>query len=75
LGVGLDVSEYRDDELASVHVERSAAFEALLIDPRLFMRLRESEAEQQTIVDQLMRMGFEHRIEFFADRLVWLHRH
>jgi hypothetical protein len=72
LGVGLDTSEFRDDAVAAPHLERAAKFTDLLIDPRLFLRLREGRAEQDDLLEALAERGFGVRREYFADGLTWL---
>jgi hypothetical protein len=74
LGIGLDASEVRDDEAAAPHMRRVPAFAALLIDPRLFLRLRESRDEQDRLVAELTTLGFTDRREYATDGVVWLHR-
>jgi hypothetical protein len=74
LGVGLDVSEFRDDAAAAAHLDRAAMFTDLLIDPRLFLRLREGWAEQDGLLEALADRGLGGRREYMADGLTWLRR-
>ena len=74
LGVGLDVSEFRDEDHAAPHLERAAGFTSLLIDPRLFLRLREGLDEQDKLLSELGRRGFGGRREYLCDSLAWLWR-
>ncbi len=72
LGVGIDTSEFRDDAAAAPHLERAATFTDLLIDPRLFLRLRDDLAEQEAVLGALAERGFAGRREYLADGLTWL---
>jgi hypothetical protein len=72
LGVGLDTSEFRDDAAAAPHLDRAAMFTDLLIDPRLFLRLREGWAEQDRLLETLAGRGFGGRREYLSDGLTWL---
>ena len=72
LGVGMDASEFRDDAAAAPHLDRAAMFTDLLIDPRLFLRLREGWAEQDRLLQTLADRGFRERREFLSDGLTWL---
>jgi hypothetical protein len=74
LGVALDASEVRDDAAAAPHLARMTQFSALLIDPRLFIRLRDTVAEQDRVLRDLGELGFNRRRDYFGDRLVLLER-
>jgi hypothetical protein len=47
-------------------------FTDLLIDPRLFLRLREGWAEQDAVLEALAERGFGARREFLGDGLTWV---
>jgi hypothetical protein len=72
LGVGLDTSEFRDDVHATPHLERAAMFTDLLIDPRLFLRLREGWTEQDALLEMLAGRGFGRRRDYLVDGLTWI---
>ncbi len=74
LGIGLDASQVREEAAAAPHVEKAGVFAALLIDPRLFIRLREDPSEQDRLVEYLGSLGFGARRDYFGDELVWLRR-
>ncbi len=74
LGIGLHVSEFPDDATAASHLDRAAMFTDLLIDPRLFLRLRPTRAEQDALLTTLAERGLGARREYLSDGLAWLRR-
>jgi hypothetical protein len=74
LGVALDASEVRDDAAAAPHLSRAGGLAGLLIDPRRFIRLRQTIPEQESLLRDLEAMGFDGRRDYCDDRLIWLHR-
>lgn len=74
LGVGLDVAQVRTEAAAAPHVENAGAFEALLIDPRCFITLREAFADQMALAETLKSMGFDARRDYPAEGLYWFRR-
>jgi hypothetical protein len=72
LGVALDASEVRDEAAAAPHMARMAQFSALLIDPRLFLRVRPTNEEEEGVLADLAGLGFNRRRDYFGDRLVLL---
>ena len=74
LGVGLDVAHVHTEANAAPHVARLAGFEALLIDPRLFLRRRLERADQDMMVTQLEALGFIQRGDYPADFLSWFQK-
>jgi|GEM_PF-1653021 len=74
LGVGLDVAHVRTESSAAPYVEYAGAFEALLIDLRLFIRLREGFAEQMILAETLRSMGFDAHRDYPAEGLFWFRR-
>jgi hypothetical protein len=72
LGVGLDVSEVSDDSAAAPHLlAASRSFGSLLIDPRLFIRLREGVGERGRLFNDLVGLGYTWRREYPDDELTW----
>jgi hypothetical protein len=74
LGLGLDVAQVADDAAAAPHMLRIAAFEALLIDPRIFLRRRDDPADQAALAQALEAMGFDARRDYPAIGVGWFHR-
>lgn len=74
LGVGLDVAHVRTEASAAPHLENIRSFEALLIDLRLFVRIRETFAEQTVLSETLQAMGFDSRRDYPAEGLFWFRR-
>ncbi len=74
LGVGLDVAQVRTEAAAAPHVENAGAFEALLIDLRCFITLREAFADQMALAQTLKSMGFDARRDYPAEGLYWFRR-
>ena len=74
LGVGLDVAHVHSEAAAAPHLARMSAFEALLIELRLFLRRRESAADQVFAAQALGSIGFEDRRNFPGEALSWFGR-
>ena len=74
LGVGLDVAHVRTEAAAAPHLGAARAFEALLIDLRLFVRIREAFADQVLLAETLHSMGFDKRRDYPAESLFWFGR-
>ncbi len=74
LGVGLDVAQVRTEAAAAPHVENAGAFEALLIDLRCFITLREAFTDQMALAQTLKSMGFDARRDYPAEGLYWFRR-
>jgi hypothetical protein len=74
LGVGLDVVQFIDEAAAAPHLERLATFEALLIVPRTFLRLRSDAQEQEQLARSLVDLGFDGRRDYPGDALSWFYR-
>ena len=74
LGLGLDVAQVADEAAAAPHLQRIAAFDALLIDPRTFLRLRNDPADQAALADAVRALGFDARRDYPADGLFWFRR-
>lgn len=74
LGVGLDVAQVRTEAAAAPHMENAGAFEALLIDLRCFITLREAFADQVALAQTLKSMGFDTRRDYPAEGLYWFRR-
>ena len=63
LGVGLNVAYGFDDDAASTLIDSLSAVENLLIDPRLFLRVRDP-ADQERLALDLERNGFDRRHDY-----------
>ncbi len=74
LGVGLDVSQYRDEPAAAAAMAQLGAMEGLLIDPRLFLRLRAGAAERDDLIARLQRDGLALRRDYPVEGLFWFER-
>ena len=74
LGIGLDVAQVHTEASAAPHLENTRAFEALLIDLRLFVRVRETFAEQMALAETLNAMGFDKRRDYPAEGLFWFRK-
>jgi hypothetical protein len=74
LGVGLDVAHVATEADAAPHYARLAGFEALLINPRSFLRRRLNQEEVELAAEKLYSLGFVVRRDYFGDRLAWFHR-
>ncbi|MDQ2860501.1 MAG: hypothetical protein M3T55_07210 [Pseudomonadota bacterium] len=74
LGIGLDVVHFANEATAAPHLERVTAFEAMLIDPRIFLRLRRDPEEQTALARNLHDAGFDERKDFPGDYLCWFYR-
>jgi hypothetical protein len=74
LGVGLDVAHVASEAAVAPHLVRMSAFAALLIEPRLFLRRRESLADQALAAQSLRAIGFEDRRDFPGAALSWFDR-
>jgi len=71
LGVGLDVAHVHSEAAATPFLQRMTAFQALLIVPRTFLRLRKEAQEQTALAERLMNLGFDARRDYPADALSW----
>jgi hypothetical protein len=69
LGIGLGVAHVLDEAAAAPLMERMRFFEALLIDLRAFLRIREDPADKLLATEGLRAMGFERRRDYPADGL------
>ena len=74
LGLGLDVAQVADEAAAAPHLQRVRAFDALLIDPRIFLRLRDDPADQAALALALEAIGFDACRDYPASGLCWFHR-
>ncbi|MGI9169887.1 MAG: hypothetical protein ACR2FH_06885, partial [Caulobacteraceae bacterium] len=74
LGIGLDVAHASTEASAAPHLENARAFDALLIDLRLFIRLREAASDQMALAESLRAMGFDRRRDYPFEGLYWFHR-
>ena len=74
LGVGLDVAHVPSESAAAPHLARMGAFEALLIELRLFLKRRESPVDQAFAAQALRSLGFDDCREFPGEALAWFGR-
>jgi hypothetical protein len=74
LAVGLDATFTRGPVPGDPWLSLLRGFQALLIDPRLFLWLRETPHEQQEAATSLATLGFTRRRSYPAERLVWFRR-
>jgi len=74
LGLGLGVAHVRTEAAADPHFRDLVHFEALLIDLRIFLRLRPTVEEQDMAADRLNALGFVKRRDYRRERLEWFSR-
>ena len=75
IGIGLDVAHVREETAAAPFMKQMDVFDALLIDVRTFLRLRENPADKALAVIGLEALGFEiHKNFFAAGPLSWFRR-
>jgi hypothetical protein len=73
LGIGLNVAQFLDESAAAPDLERMANFEALLIIPRIFLRIRDPK-EQADLAERLVGLGFDGRRDYPGDVFSWFFR-
>jgi hypothetical protein len=74
LGIGLGVVQVLDESAAAPLLERMRFFEALLIDLRAFLRIRETPADKAAAIVGLRAIGFDSRRHYPADELSWFQK-
>ena len=74
LGVGSDVTHVRDDVAADPYFKRMPVFDALLVDLRLFLRLRNLPEEKAAAIDALRSVGFDVERRFHYESLSWVQK-
>jgi predicted RNA methylase len=75
LGIGLGVLHVLDEAAAAPLTPPMALVDDLLIDLRLFLRLREDPAEREAVAGDLKALGFERRAEFpLRGELSWFQK-
>jgi hypothetical protein len=66
LGIGLSVAHVREETATAPFMKHMDVFDALLIDVRTFLRLRENPSDKALAVSGLEALGFEGHKNFFA---------
>ncbi len=74
LGIALDAMYGFDRDRAEAHMEGLGAYDALLIDPRLFLSLRNEAGEKEQLARHLQARGFDHTEPYPAKALGWFSR-